>query len=127
MATTLRNANADLIYHYLTEGTTIPVEVRYLGLIDSNTGVEVVAGGFTYARLTMAGKWGGPTAGDGTNTTAFTFSNLPACIIDYWALYDAASAGNEIMRGQLTSTQTVLAAGALSFAVGNAGMNVDPL
>ena len=109
------------------QSVTQPSAPLYLALFtdagtDSSAGTEVTGG--SYARQTIA--FGTPTSGAGTviNSADITFANMPACTITHAAVYDAATSGNRLFYGVLTTSQIINAggsavalAGSLTFAI----------
>lgn len=99
----------------------VPPATVYLALFttattDAGGGTEVTGG--SYAR--QAVTFGAGAAGTGLreNSAAVSFTNLPAATITHAALMDAATAGNMLVHGPLTASQTVTAGSTLTFAIG---------
>lgn len=61
-----------------------------------DTGTELSGG--SYARQEVS--WDSEADGRIASDAALTFSNLPACVVTHWALYDAASGGNLLYFGK---------------------------
>jgi hypothetical protein len=82
----------------------------YVGLFtqdptDAGTGTEVTGG--AYAR--QAVTFGAPTDGQGSNSAAVTFPQATANwgTVSHFGIFDAATAGNLLLHGQLTASKTV--------------------
>jgi hypothetical protein len=76
----------------------------------------------SYARAATTGVWGAAAAGSITNTGAITFPAatadwLAAASLTYGVLYDAATAGNCLGYGVLTTAKNVLSGDTPSIAV----------
>lgn len=90
---------------------TSPTTV-YLALLDSGTEVS----GGSYARQAIT--FGAPSSGQVANSAAITFSNMPATTVNQVAIYDAATAGDELYSGSVTTAQTFTAGDSATVAVG---------
>lgn len=102
---------------YVALSTTAPA--------DDGTGVTEPAGG-GYAR--QAATFGTASAGSISNSATVTFPESTAAwgTITHFALYDAATLGNMLAHGALTTSRTVDAAGiTLSFAAGALTVTLD--
>ena len=68
-------------------------------------GTEIVGG--SYARKQVS--WVNATSGAGTldNSKHAFFTNMPACTLTHVGIWDAASAGNQLWSGALTTSKVV--------------------
>lgn len=82
---------------------------------DTGGGTEVAGGSYARQALTM----GSPTLGVITNSAAVTFSAVPSATITSIAIYDAATAGNLLYYGALTSNIIAPAGSDINFDVGD--------
>jgi hypothetical protein len=89
---------------------------------DSTTGTEATGGG--YARVSTASKWGTPSAGSVSNTTAISLAQFSGTVSSgsafvAFAICDASTAGNQLMYGDLTdATKTGSSGDTITFAIG---------
>lgn len=89
----------------------LPTEY-YIGLSSSDPGTAVgepSTNGTGYARVSLKGKLSAPNAGSIVNEQALSF---PESITNwgtmlYYVVYDAATGGNLLFYGQLSSSRTV--------------------
>lgn len=99
---------------YLVSGS------RYLALFVTDPGLTgsgtEVAGG-SYARKPIT--WGSIANKAKANTAAINFTGLPATSINYWAIYDAATGGNLLYFGPLSTSVTVPVGGTFDVNIGN--------
>lgn len=82
-------------------------------------GVEVSGNGYS-RKQTAAADWNSASGGATSNANALTFPQATGSwgTVDYFALYDAATAGNRIGSGQLSQSKTIGAGDTASFAAG---------
>ena len=85
---------------------------------DDESGAEVSAGGYTYARQQTAFDAAHATTGVTQNTNIETWTNLPACTVSYIGIWDAATSGNLLFHTAVTSAKTVADGDTISVAVG---------
>lgn len=92
--------------------TTLAIGLLTATASDTGGGTEVTGG--DYARVTLnpsAANWSAPTGNDGTtkNNSLLTFPTPTADWgrITHWGLYDAASSGNLLFWGALTTPKNV--------------------
>jgi hypothetical protein len=111
-----------------------PSASRYIALLtaapdDADTGstiVEPVA--MNYARITTtAASWNTASGGSVSNAAILTspVASGDWGTITHFALCDAATAGNVLVWGELTTSKTVLNGDSLSFAVGSLIITLD--
>lgn len=79
------------------------------------SGTEVSGG--SYARKPIT--WGAVSANKKTNSAAINFTGLPATAINYWAIYSAATGGNLLYYGPLSTSVTVPVGGTFDVNIGN--------
>lgn len=93
---------------------------KYLALFTSDPTINAVgtevAGG-SYARQSIS--WGTEANGRISNDTLITFTNLPACTITHWGIYDASSAGNLLYFGVFEINIVRTAGQNLDIVIGN--------
>lgn len=107
----------------------------YVGLLtgacsDSAAGTEVTGG--AYARVGVAsgtGTWAAVTAGSGTtsNVSAINFTTPSASwgTVTHFALYDAVTAGNQLICQALTASKVINSGDTVSFAAGALTIQID--
>jgi hypothetical protein len=86
----------------------------------AGAGVEVSQGG--YSRKQTAGTdWEAASSGATQNTNAIAFGTATESwgTVDYFAVYDAASAGNMLGYGALTQSKAIGSGDTASFAAGD--------
>ncbi len=108
-----------VIDHLLRAQAYTPVSTVYLALFDTATtdaggGTEVTGGSYARQAVTI----GAPSAGAASNTGALTFPNMPAGTRSHAALMDAASAGNMLFHGALSTPKTTIAGQSVGVSVG---------
>ena len=110
---------------YVALSTTTPAE--------AGTGFTEPSGN-AYARVTVAANttnFPAPTEGASgstiSNGTAITFPQATGSwgTVTYVGLYDAATAGNLLAYGALTTSQTISSGGQLSFAIGEMALTLN--
>ena len=110
----------NLVLNFLLGGATATAPAgRYVALLTGVTSIPAatvteVSGG-SYARQSCA--WNAASGGSATNSSALTFTALPSCTLTNFAIYDAATAGNLLYVGTMTS-QAVSAGNGVSVAAG---------
>lgn len=82
---------------------------------ETGGGTEVAGG--SYARQAIT--WGSPSAGTIANSSTLTFSALPAATITHIAVYDAATSGNLLYYGGLSSNIVSISGADVEFAAGD--------
>lgn len=89
-----------------------------LANLEAGTLTGEVSGG-NYSRVALAGKWGTPSDGTLLNDTEIAFATASADwgTIRFFAIMDAASAGNVLYYGQLTADKDVDNGDTAKFAV----------
>lgn len=96
-----------IIDHMLRNQAFTPPPAVYLALFTSATddtggGTEVTGGSYARQAVTLSAASGGATS----NSTAETFPSMPACTVTHWALFDAATSGNMLVHGTVTTPKT---------------------
>lgn len=88
----------------------------------ATTGTAEVVGG-TYARQLVDWTW---DAGDarGENDAIVEFTDMPSSTVTHAGVFDAASGGNYLFGGALTSSKTLTAGDAVRFNIGNLAFKV---
>lgn len=88
---------------------------------DANTGTEVSGG--SYARQATA--FDAPSSGSITNTVDEDFTDMPAVTVTHVGLLDAATAGNLLWHGALTSSKSVNTGDTFTVKAGNLTISLD--
>lgn len=105
-------------------GASYTQPTTYVGLFTTTPtipagtgGVEVSTSGTAYARVALGGDWGAAASGTLTNSTAITFPTATASwgTIVGFGIFDAATAGDLLWAGTLTTSLTVNGADTFSF------------
>lgn len=119
-----------------TPTNTVAGAARYLALLtadptDAGTLTSEISGG-SYARVDTATNWAAAASGAVSNNATLTFPTATADWADgspdqvaYWALCDAASAGNVVLSGSFTTARTVLSGDTFSIASGQLTITLD--
>lgn len=79
---------------------------------DSAAGTEVTGG--SYARQTIT--FGSASSGQIANSTAISFTGMPACTVVGIEIYDSAGSPKRLAYGPLTNTRTVTSGDTVQFA-----------
>lgn len=90
--------------------------------LEAGTITNEVTGG-TYAR--QAVTFAAPAAGATENSGAISFTNMPAGTVAYVAVMDAATAGNVLFHGALTTSRTLNLGDTFTIAAGDLDISVD--
>lgn len=121
----LENAllNATLRGVAYTAPTTVYVALFTSDPTDAATGTEVAGG--AYARQSIT--FNAPTAGSTSNSADVLFPIATAAwgTITYLAVFDAATGGNMLYSGQLTTAKTIATDDQLKLAAGNVTVTLD--
>lgn len=106
-----------ILDHLLRTGTFGKPAGAYVALFTSDpgddaSGTEVTGGSYARVAVTqLDANWNAPVAGNGQsdNVNIITFPAPTANwgIATHWALFDAASAGNLLIHGALTTPKTI--------------------
>lgn len=116
-----------VIDRFLRNQSYTPPGTVYLALFttatdDDGTGTEVAGGSYGRKAITF----GEPEDGIAANTAAITFSGMPAATLTHAAIYDAASSGNMLWHGALTTSKTVIGGQSVTFSVGDVAVGFTP-
>lgn len=128
MALEMSNYTEDkVIDRFLRNQSYTPPGTVYLALFttataDDGTGTEVAGGSYSRKAVTF----GEPEDGIAVNTAAITFSGVPAATLTHAAIYDAASSGNMLWHGSLTTSKTVTSGQDVTFNVGDVAVGFTP-
>jgi len=94
---------------------------------DGTGGTEASAG--NYGRLACPGtNWGAAASGAISNSSAITFPECASAnwgTINGWALYDASSAGNMVLWGEITTPKTISVGDTAKFSIGELDVTID--
>lgn len=114
-STYLKNA---ILNHMLGKSTFTPPANYYLALYEGNptTGGGEVSGG-SYARQSIT--WGTVADGAVDSQAAINFTNMPVTTVQYWAIVDAAVAGNVCWYGSMAIPVTTTAGQAVPISPGD--------
>ena len=120
----LENAllNATLANVSYTTPATVYTALYSVTPTDSTSGTELSGSG--YARVSTAFS---VSSGVATNTGNVTFGPASADWVTAvaWSIADAASAGNILYYGPLSTAQTVLNGNSLTFGIGNVSVTMN--
>lgn len=109
-----------ILDHSLGTATFTKPTAVYLSLHTASPGPngavpnEVSGGSYARQALTASAAASASTS----NSNAINFTNMPACTITYWGIWDASTAGNLLFYGALTSSKTVNSGDTESVAIG---------
>lgn len=115
-----------LLDHSLANVPYAPPPLHYVSLHTASPGEsgtpsgEVAGGSYARAMATFAAATLG--AGTTSNTNALAFTSMPAVTVTFVAVYDAATGGNMLYYGALTTAVAVTAGG--TFVINAGGMSV---
>lgn len=124
----LENALLDHVLNNtaLTSPTTVYVAL----FTDTATGGELEAGtltnevsGGSYARQSAA--FDAPAGGATANSAGISFTDMPAGTVSYVAVMDAATAGNVLFHGALTTSRTLNAGDTFTISAGDLDITLD--
>lgn len=129
------NYTENKVLEHVTGKTAFTMPTVYVGLSSSapaedGTNITEPSTG-SYARVATSGStWGTASAGSITNASAITFATATADWVSgsnltYVVLYDAATSGNFIAYGSITTPKPVLNGDTASFAISNITVNLD--
>ena len=109
-----------LVKHAISKAAFTMPAGAYLALFTSDptiaaVGVEVAGGSYSRKSIT----WGTEANGRIANSNILNFTNMPACIVTHWAVYDAASAGNMLYFGSFEIGISRTSGTAIDIAAGN--------
>lgn len=110
--------------------TAYTMPTTYLALFtaaagEAGGGTEVSGG--SYARVALSGKIGAASSGSSTNSSTITFPTATGSwgTVVGWGIFDASSAGNLIVYGDLTASKTVASGDTLVFNASNLTVTLD--
>ena len=127
----LSNYAENKVLDHLFKNTSYTSPTAYIGyfnntITDSSVPTEVTGNG--YGRVEISSKMGSASSGTITNTSAITFpaaSGGDHGVITAIAIYDAATSGNMIAYGSLTTSKTISDGDQLNIAIGNLSISID--
>jgi hypothetical protein len=107
------------INHMLRGVAHTPTAQVFLALFsdattDAGGGTEATGGSYARKAITLAA----PVAGASSNSSALTFTNMPAGTWTHAAIMDAVSGGNMLFHGPLAASKTTIAGQTTEVAVG---------
>jgi hypothetical protein len=124
----------ELLDHVFGDTAYTAPSNTYIGLsttdpLDDGSGINEPSGG-SYARVNVVNNttnWPNAAAGAKANGTAFTFPTATASwgTIGYFFISDAASGGNMLGHGSLTTPKTIDSGDTASFAIGDLDITLD--
>lgn len=138
MAGSLTDATeVDLLKQLTGQATTIFTTTPYMPYValftvaptDSTAGTQATGGG--YARISSAGLWGTPSAGQVQNSAAITFAVFSGTVsagapFVAFGLFDALTSGNLICYGDLVDqTKTGANGDQMSFPIASLTVTAD--
>ena len=111
---------------YITETLNLiknntPYLALYTASPNAGGGGTEVSGG-SYARQSVA--FGAISSGSMRNTSAITFTNLPAATITHFAVLSASTAGTMRVYGALNASAAVISGDQVQFPVGSITINL---
>ena len=123
------------VLNHITGKTAFTQPTVFVGLsttapTENGTGITEPTGG-SYARVATSGAtWSTATTGSTNNAAAITFPTATAnwsagANFTHVVLFDAASGGNFLAQGQITTPKPVLNGDTASFAIGNITITLD--
>ena len=119
---------AQIINHMLRGQPFTPPSTLYLALFtvaptETGGGTEVSGGGYARQPVTLTAA----TAGSTSNAADVTFGPATADwgTVVAFAIFDAATGGNMLLYGNLTTSKTILAGDSAKFAAGSLTITVD--
>lgn len=129
--TALSNYAENKILDHLFKNTSYTSPSAYIGyfnntITDDSVPTEVSGNG--YARVQIDGLMGSAASGSISNTSAITFpaaSGGDHGTVVAIAIFDAASSGNMLAYGTLTSSKTISDGDQLNIAIGNLTISID--
>lgn len=109
-----------IITPYIGLYTTLPVDA-------GTGGVEVSTSGTAYARVSLASKFGSPSAGSITNTVAVSFTTPTASwgTVIGVGIFTASTGGNLLKYGALAVSKVIDSGDPVSFAIGTITLRED--
>jgi hypothetical protein len=99
--------------------------------LDDNSGLTEPGGGVNYARASVTNnltEWPAAVGGAKANGNTITFNTASGAgwgVIAFFAIMDAASAGNQLGHAALTASKTIDAGDTPSFAAGDIDITLD--
>lgn len=111
---------------YITETLNLiknntPYLALYTASPNAGGGGTEVSGG-SYARQTVA--FGAISGGSMSNTSAVTFTGMPAATVTHFAILSAATAGTMRVYGALNASAAVISGDQVQFPVGSITINL---
>ena len=96
--------------------TTVYLALHTADPAEDGSGAEVSGG--SYARQACAFDAAHATGGNTANTSAESFTGMPACTVSHIGIWDHASAGNLLFYTDVTASKTVGSGDTISVAAG---------
>jgi len=96
--------------------TTVYLALHTADPAEDGSGAEVSGG--SYARQACAFDATHATGGNTANTSAESFTGMPACTVSHIGIWDHASAGNLLFYTDVTASKTVGSGDTISVAAG---------
>ena len=96
--------------------TTVYLALHTADPAEDGSGAEVSGG--SYARQACAFDATHATGGNTANTSAESFTGMPACTVSHIGIWDHASAGNLLFYTAVDASKTVASGDTISVAVG---------
>ena len=123
------------VLNHITGKTAFTQPTVFVGLssttpAENGTGITEPTGG-SYARVAASGDtWSTATTGSTSNAAVITFPTatadwLTGSNLTHVVLFDAASGGNFLAQGQITTPKPVLNGDTASFTTGGITINLD--
>jgi hypothetical protein len=97
-----------------TKPTTVYVSLHTADPGETGSGAEVTGG--SYAR--QAAAFSAAASGVAANSGILTFASMPAVTVTHIAVWDAATSGNMLYYGPLTTSRTLSSGDSFAVAIG---------
>ena len=129
MAALSNYMEAQIVEHFLRNTAATSPTTVYLALFESDPGEDASGTETAFTSYTrMASTWTAISVGGTTENVgsiSFPANTGSTAVITHAAVFDAATAGNMLIKGALTATKTVEATDVLSFPAGNLVLTLD--
>jgi hypothetical protein len=114
-----------ILDHMLRATSFTPPSTIYVSLHTADpgeTGADEVTGG-DYVRKSVT--FNAPSGGSMTNSNLLRWDNMPAVTLTHVGLWDAATAGNPLWFGALSSSVTLSAGSSFEIPAGSLTVSID--
>lgn len=132
MAGSFANYTENKVLDHITGKTAFTMPSVWIGLstadpLDDASGLAEPSGGSYVRKSTVGGDWDAAAAGATANANVITFVTATGDwgTISHFGLFDAASAGNMLAHGDLTTAKPVGSGDTAKFNVGDIDLTLD--